>query len=62
MDYIKINWVRAVESAVPFFEKRGYTRVGEWKQGRTLRTGILVRTSLISLAGRLRKVLGREKI
>lgn len=51
--FVKPNWVRAVESAVPWFEARGYVGVGAWKQGRTLRTRIMVRENIQRLAGRL---------
>lgn len=63
VDYLKANFVRAVEAAVPFFEVRGYTPIGTWKQGRSLRTRVLVRSSIIGLAGRLSRVLagGRER-
>lgn len=57
MGYLAPNWVRAVENAVPYFERLGFVMVGQLKQGRTLRMQILVRGSLISLAGRLRERL-----
>jgi GNAT superfamily N-acetyltransferase len=56
--FLKPNWVRALESAVPWFEARGYRAVGDWKQGRSLRTRVLVRETLLSLSGRLRARLG----
>lgn len=58
--FLKPNFVRAVESAVPWFEMRGYKSIGEWKVGRKLRTRVMVRESLISLAGRLRSAIGRQ--
>ena len=51
--YAKPNWIRAVESAVAFFEARGYVSIGDWKQGRSLRTRILARVGLFDLAGRM---------
>lgn len=51
--FLKCNWVRALESAVPFFTRLGYVSVGAIKKGRTLRTQVMVRQDLIGLAGRL---------
>lgn len=56
--YLKPNFVRATEAAVPWFEARGYTAIGTWKKGRSLRTRVLVRSGIIGLAGRLARVLG----
>lgn len=53
LEYIKPNFVRAVEMAVPWFEARGYEAIGEWKHGRALRTRVMVRRSVRALAGRL---------
>lgn len=53
--YAMPNWVRALDSAVPFFEKNGYVGVGEWKRGRSLNTRIMVRRKLLDLAGRVAK-------
>lgn len=57
LQFVKPNFVRAVEGAVPWFERQGYKPIGEWKIGRALRTRMMVRESLISLAGRLRSRL-----
>jgi GNAT superfamily N-acetyltransferase len=57
VEFIKPNFVRAVESAVPWFERLGYVSVGIWKMGRSLRTRVMVRSSLRTLAGRLRSRL-----
>lgn len=54
--YLQPSFVRAVESAVPFFERLGYTGVGAWKQGKRLRTRILIRSTLRGLAGRLQQL------
>jgi hypothetical protein len=58
VDYLVPNFVRAAEPAVPFFAARGYTPIGDWLAGRKLRTRVMVRSSLIGLAGRLREVFG----
>lgn len=59
--FLKPNWVRAVEAAVPFFERLGYQCVGEWKQGRALRTRVMVRGPLLTLAGRLRSRMSNRE-
>ena len=51
--FLRPNFVRAVEGAVPYFERLGYVGFGRWKQGRTLRTRVMVRGELRSLSGRL---------
>ena len=58
VEYIRPNFARVVESAVPFFVKCGYQAIGEMKLGRTLKTQIMVQGNLIGLSGRLRAVLG----
>jgi GNAT superfamily N-acetyltransferase len=50
--YLKPNFVRSLESAVPFFERLGYVGFGTWKQGQRFRTRIMVREGLRGLAGR----------
>lgn len=62
LNYIKPNFARVVESAVPWFEARGYTAIGTWKQGRSLRTRVMVRAALPALAGRLRARLGTQSV
>ena len=57
LNYIRPNFIRAIESAVPYFELRGYLRIGEYKQGIKFRTAVLVRQGLPELAGRLRQIL-----
>lgn len=57
LQYLKPNWVRAIESSIPFFESMGFQRVGALKVGRTLKTAIMVRGDLIGLAGRLENIL-----
>ena len=53
LTYLAPNWVRATEERVSWFEARGFQPVGAPKQGRSLRTQIMVRSDLIGLAGRL---------
>lgn len=61
MNYLRPNFARVITDMVPFFEQRlGYTSIGEPKQGRTLRTQIMVRTELLTLAGRVHEHLGAE--
>lgn len=57
--YLQANFARVVESAVPFFERNGYTAVGAMKCGNSLNTQVMVKSSLIPLAGRL-ALLWRE--
>jgi GNAT superfamily N-acetyltransferase len=54
--YLSPNFARVTESAVPWFERNGYEKLGEMKQGRTLKTQIMVRRELLGLAGRVRRV------
>lgn len=53
INHIIPNFVRAVEHAVPWFERLGYQAVGDWIEGRSLRTRVLVREQLFALAGKL---------
>lgn len=54
--YLAVNWVRALESATPFFERHGYRAVGEPIEGKKLYTIVMVRHDICDLAGRLRKI------
>jgi GNAT superfamily N-acetyltransferase len=47
------NWVRSVQHVAPWFERHGYVRVGSPKQGRRYLTQIMVRRTLLTLAGRI---------
>jgi hypothetical protein len=58
--YLQCNWVRAIEDKVPFFERCGYAAVGKLKQGRSLRTQIMVKQSVRELAGRLKRLNGLQ--
>jgi len=53
VDFLMPNWVRSLESAIPFFESMGYEPVGEYYPGKKFRTRVMVRRDLLSLAGRL---------
>lgn len=55
--YLSPNWARVIEGTVPWFAARGFTPVGALKQGRKLRTQVMVRSDLIGLAGRLDRAL-----
>lgn len=59
VNFLKPNWIRAVESAIPFFESLGYISVGDLKQGRSLKTQIMVRSDILSLGDRVR-IIGRN--
>ena len=51
--YVQANFARVLESAVPFFERNGYTKVGSLKRGNSLNTQVMIKSSLIALAGRI---------
>lgn len=57
LEFVRPNFARVVENAVPWFERNGYISIGEMKQGRTLRTQIMVRGELPALAGRIQRLL-----
>lgn len=54
--YLQCNFARVVESAVPFFERNGYTSIGVMKQGNRLNTQIMIKQSLMNLAGRVSRI------
>jgi GNAT superfamily N-acetyltransferase len=58
LSFLRPNFARVLESAVPWFTRQGYKAIGQMKQGRTLRTQVMVREELIGLGGRLRRVYG----
>ena len=58
--YLQCNFARVLESAVPFFERNGYQSVGSMHQGKTLKTQVMIKSDLISLAGRIAKIYGHE--
>ena len=53
LHYVQANFARVLESAVPFFERNGYTKVGSLKRGNSLNTQVMIKSSLIALAGRI---------
>lgn len=56
LHYVQANFARVLESAVPFFERNGYTCVGALKRGNSLNTQVMIKSALIPLAGRLCKL------
>lgn len=54
LGFVRPNFARVLESAV---ERQGYVAIGDMKQGRTLRTQIMVRAELPGLAGRIARLL-----
>ena len=57
--YVQANFARVLESAVPFFERNGYTCVGELKRGNSLNTQVMIKSGLIPLAGRLTQIYAK---
>jgi GNAT superfamily N-acetyltransferase len=53
--YLQCNFARVLESAVPFFERNGYESRGKLKRGKSLNTQVMVKSSLLTLAGRVAK-------
>ncbi len=60
--YVQANFARVLESAVPFFERNGYTCVGSLKRGNSLNTQVMIKSSLIPLAGRIAKLYGAKVV
>jgi hypothetical protein len=56
LHYLRPLWIRSTEAMVPYFEARGYVKVGEPKHGKSLTTWILAQGELFSLAGRLSRL------
>ena len=54
--FLNSSFVRSTEQMTPWFEKRGYERIGEPIQGRSLKTIILVKKGLRETSGRLRRI------
>jgi len=57
LEYLQCNFARVLETAVPFFQRRGYVSVGQMHQGKSLKTQVMVKGSLIPLAGRIASLL-----
>lgn len=51
--FLQCNFARVLESAVPFFERNGYTSRGKLKIGKRLKTQVMIKSSLLTLAGRV---------
>lgn len=60
VQYLRPNFVRAIDFRVAWFERRGYVSVGEPKEGRKFKTQVMVRSELRELAGRVRRVMGDQ--
>lgn len=60
LHYCSPTWIRALSTAAAWFQARGYVEVGTPKQGRRLETRLMVRQNLLTLAGRLSRVLGAQ--
>jgi GNAT superfamily N-acetyltransferase len=54
--YLQCNFARVLESAVPFFERNGYVSRGKLKLGNRLKTQVMVKSSLLALAGRVAEI------
>ena len=50
-----------MEHKVKYFKKQGYKQIGKFKKGKSLRTAIMVKERLITMAGRLRKIFNIDK-
>lgn len=62
VNFLMPNFVRALESKVPWFEKLGYVSVGKLKRGIRLNTQVMARGALFTLAGRLAQAWGRAEV
>jgi GNAT superfamily N-acetyltransferase len=60
--YLQCNFARVLESAVPFFQRNGYTSRGKMKTGKRLKTQVMVKSSLLTLAGRVSQIFEVNKI
>jgi len=60
--YLMCNFARVITSAVPFFEKNGYKKLGVPFQGRKLQTWVMVRESLIELSGKMKRVYALSQL
>ena len=59
--YLQCNFARVLESAVPFFERNGYTPRGKMKTGKRLKTQVMVKSTLLTLAGRVSAIYGEYR-
>lgn len=53
VEYLQTSFARVIESAVAFFEHCGFVSIGEAKMGKRWKTQIMVRKSVMELAGRV---------
>jgi GNAT superfamily N-acetyltransferase len=60
LSYMQANFARVLESAVPFFERNGYRSVGALKRGNKLNTQVMIKASLIPLAGRMKDIFSGD--
>ncbi len=60
VNFLMPNFVRALESKVPWFEKLGYRSVGKLKRGVTLNTQVMARAALFDLAGKLAQAWSKD--
>lgn len=58
--YVQANFARVLESALPFFQRNGYSPVGKLKRGNRLNTQVMIKSSLIPLAGRLTEIYAKR--
>lgn len=58
VQFLMPNFVRAIETKVPYFQKLGYRPIGPLKRGISLNTQIMARAALFDLAGKLARVWG----
>ena len=60
LEYLVLILGRVVESKIECYEKRGYRRIGKLKCGIRLKTQVMARSALFSLAGNLRKAWAHD--
>jgi len=60
--YLQCNFARVIASAVPFFERCGYQCVDSAHQGRRFVTHVMVKSTLIPLAGRIARIYGPTRV
>jgi len=56
VSYLQCNFARVIEGVVPFFERCGYQAMGDMHQGKAFRTQVMIKSTLIPLAGRVARV------
>lgn len=58
INFLMPNFARVLETKVPWFEKNGYVSIGRLKSGLKLKTQIMIRKNLLTLAGNLKIFFG----